>query len=159
MAIAIILFLLATGVLLSGLYWFFQPGKKQGDYYKNERLYSDAWNRISGEKPRTDNGSKSLNRSSRSSNNSYKDSSDNFLSDLILRTFRSRRSYYRMVYLKSNAWQRKRYLVLKRDNWCCVHCGRRATQVHHKKYARKIGKEPIEWLESVCNACHNDLHR
>ncbi len=38
-----------------------------------------------------------------------------------------RRDYYRNDYLKSDAWQRKRYLVLKRDNWRCVYCGARAT--------------------------------
>jgi 5-methylcytosine-specific restriction endonuclease McrA len=27
--------------------------------------------------------------------------------------------------------------VLKRDNWRCVYCGARATEVHHKKYAKK----------------------
>ena len=70
-----------------------------------------------------------------------------------------RRSYYRNVYLKSDAWMRKRYVVLKRDNWRCVYCGARATQVHHKKYARrKIGKEPIKWLVSVCKSCHDSLH-
>ncbi len=45
----------------------------------------------------------------------------------------SRRDYYRNEYLKSDAWKRKRYVVLKRDNWRCVHCGARATQVHHKR--------------------------
>jgi hypothetical protein len=56
-----------------------------------------------------------------------------------------RRDYYRNDYLKSEAWKRKRYVVLKRDNWRCVYCGGRATQVHHKKYAKyNIGKEPIE---------------
>jgi len=70
-----------------------------------------------------------------------------------------RRDYYRNVYLKSDAWQRKRFVVLRRDNWRCVHCGERATQVHHKRYARvNIGREPIEWLESVCQDCHNSLH-
>jgi 5-methylcytosine-specific restriction endonuclease McrA len=70
-----------------------------------------------------------------------------------------RRDYYRNEYLKSDAWQRKRYVVLKRDNWRCVYCGARATQVHHKKYARKnIGKEPIKWLVSVCKACHDSIH-
>ena len=70
-----------------------------------------------------------------------------------------RRNYYRNVYLKSDAWRRKRYVVLKRDNWRCVYCGARANQVHHKKYARKnIGKEPIKWLVSVCKSCHNDIH-
>jgi len=28
-----------------------------------------------------------------------------------------RRDYYRDEYLKSDAWKRKRYVVLKRDNW------------------------------------------
>ena len=70
-----------------------------------------------------------------------------------------RRDYYRNEYLKSDAWQRKRYVVLKRDNWRCVYCGGRATQVHHKRYAkRNIGKEPIDWLVSVCDNCHNSIH-
>jgi len=70
-----------------------------------------------------------------------------------------RRNYYRNEYLKSDAWRRKRYVVLKRDNWRCVYCGARATQVHHKKYARKnIGKEPVKWLVSVCKICHDSQH-
>lgn len=70
-----------------------------------------------------------------------------------------RQDYYRNVYLKSDAWKRKRYLVLKRDNWHCVYCGAPATQVHHKKYARNIGKEPIKWLVSVCISCHELQHQ
>lgn len=69
-----------------------------------------------------------------------------------------RRDYYRNDYLKSDAWQRKRYLVLKRDNWRCVYCGARATQVHHLKYAKNIGREPIDWLVSICNECHQKRH-
>ncbi|WP_430969077.1 HNH endonuclease [Spongiimicrobium sp. 2-473A-2-J] len=72
---------------------------------------------------------------------------------------KSRRNYYRNTYLKSDEWKRKRYVVLKRDNWKCVYCGKRATQVHHKKYAKKnIGKEPIKWLVSICKSCHDKLH-
>ena len=71
-----------------------------------------------------------------------------------------RRDYYRNDYLKSEAWQRKRYLVLKRDNWKCVVCGGGATQVHHNRYAkRRIGNEPINWLISVCGTCHESLHK
>ncbi len=71
-----------------------------------------------------------------------------------------RRNYYRNEYLKSEEWSRKRYVVLNRDHWRCVYCGAPATQVHHKKYAKKnIGKEPIEWLVSVCDACHESLHK
>ncbi len=47
-----------------------------------------------------------------------------------------RRDFYNNVYLKSEEWQRKRYVVLKRDNGRCVYCGERATQVHHIKYAK-----------------------
>ncbi len=72
---------------------------------------------------------------------------------------KKRRDYYRNDYLKSEAWNRKRYVVLKRDNWKCVFCGERATQVHHKKYAKSnIGKEPIKWLVSVCKNCHDAQH-
>jgi 5-methylcytosine-specific restriction endonuclease McrA len=70
-----------------------------------------------------------------------------------------RRDYYQNVYLKSDDWRRKRYVVLRRDNWRCVYCGAPATQVHHKKYAkRNIGREPIEWLVSVCESCHKAQH-
>ena len=72
----------------------------------------------------------------------------------------SRREYYNEVYLKSDAWKRKRYVVLRRDNWKCVYCGSHATQVHHLRYAKyNIGKEPIEWLVSVCKSCHDLQHR
>lgn len=70
-----------------------------------------------------------------------------------------RREYYRNEYLKSDAWDRKRYLVLKRDNSKCVYCGGIATQVHHKRYAQKnIGTEPIDWLVSICKPCHEAIH-
>jgi 5-methylcytosine-specific restriction endonuclease McrA len=70
-----------------------------------------------------------------------------------------RRDDYKNDYLKSDAWKRKRYVVLKRDNWRCVYCGGRATQVHHKRYAkRNIGKEPIDWLVSICKSCHDAQH-
>jgi hypothetical protein len=69
----------------------------------------------------------------------------------------ARRDYYRK-YLKTDAWKKKRYVVLKRDNWVCQRCGAKAEQVHHKKYARNIGTEPIKWLESICKDCHHKIH-
>jgi len=69
-----------------------------------------------------------------------------------------RRDYYR-EYLQSDEWKRKRYVVLRRDNWHCVYCGAPATEVHHLKYAKyNIGKEPIDWLVSVCKNCHKFKH-
>ena len=71
---------------------------------------------------------------------------------------KARKKYYN-EYLKSEAWKRKRYVVLKRDNWTCQECGVPATQVHHKKYAKyQIGKEPIKWLVSLCADCHKKEH-
>ena len=71
----------------------------------------------------------------------------------------ARRDYYR-EYLKSDAWRRKRYVVLKRDNWTCQECGAKATEVHHMKYAKyQIGKEPIHWLISLCSPCHRNKHQ
>ena len=70
----------------------------------------------------------------------------------------SRRDRYR-EYLKTDAWQRKRYVVFKRDNWTCQECGAKATEVHHLKYAKyQIGKEPIDWLVSLCSPCHRKKH-
>ena len=72
---------------------------------------------------------------------------------------RKRRRKYYKEYLQSEEWKRKRYVVLKRDNWRCVYCGAPATQVHHTRYARKnLGKEPIKWLVSVCKSCHDSIH-
>lgn len=71
---------------------------------------------------------------------------------------RERKRYYNEDYLESDAWKRKRFVVLRRDNWTCVYCGNKATDVHHKRYARQIGKEPIEWLVSVCPRCHAMEH-
>jgi len=71
-----------------------------------------------------------------------------------------RRTFYRDEYLKSDDWKRKRALVLKRDGYRCVYCGIRAEQVHHKRYARRqIGREPIDWLVSVCERCHRKQHK
>ena len=70
----------------------------------------------------------------------------------------ARRDRYRK-YLRTEAWQRKRYVVFKRDNWTCQECGAKATEVHHLKYAKyQIGKEPIDWLVSLCSPCHRKKH-
>src|SRR5690625_4719504 len=74
---------------------------------------------------------------------------------------KQRRDYYRNVYLKSDDWKRKRYVVLKRDNWTCVYCGERATQVHHKRYAkRNIGKNQSNGLFQFVNlAMTNNIEK
>jgi len=74
------------------------------------------------------------------------------------KTGRTARQTYYDKYLKSDAWKRKQYVVLKRDNEKCVYCGAHATQVHHLRYAKNIGKEPIDWLISICENCHKAQH-
>jgi hypothetical protein len=81
------------------------------------------------------------------------------LSAILLEKKRAeRKRYYNEDYLQSDAWKRKRYVVLRRDKWTCVYCGDKATNVHHKRYARVIGNEPIDWLVSVCTRCHAQQH-
>jgi|GEM_PF-2436038 len=77
---------------------------------------------------------------------------------LFKRQRERQKTYYHDDYLKSDAWEQKRSLVLKRDGRRCVYCGAPASQVHHKRYARNIGREPIDWLISVCPACHGKQH-
>lgn len=82
------------------------------------------------------------------------------ISRLKFKINRKRRTKRYHQYLMSEDWQRKRQMVLRRDNWRCVHCGAPATQVHHRRYAkRNIGREPIDWLEAVCKSCHESRHR
>jgi len=72
---------------------------------------------------------------------------------------KTRKQFYNDVYLKSDAWQRKRAFILKRDKWRCIYCGAKAVEVHHTKYCKnQIGKEPISWLVSVCTLCHKKMH-
>jgi hypothetical protein len=61
-------------------------------------------------------------------------------------------------YLSSAVWKKKRYDALLRDKWTCSHCGKKATEVHHKRYPKTLGDEPLEWLESICKSCHYKLH-
>lgn len=78
--------------------------------------------------------------------------------DEIADTRSERQRYYQDVYLRSRDWRIKRSLVLRRDAYRCRYCGERATEVHHLKYARQIGREPIQWLISVCRECHQKQH-
>ncbi|MDE0683155.1 MAG: hypothetical protein OXI63_09595, partial [Candidatus Poribacteria bacterium] len=59
-------------------------------------------------------------------------------------------------YLKSDRWQRLRKSVLTRDNELCI-CGAKATEVHHKTYAR-VGHEIPSDLVSLCRSCHQNVH-
>jgi len=134
---AILLFILAGIILVVTLRNFLKKSTLLRDNYRSEYLQTAVDKLRGNEKPQHYNSRW-----------------------LFQSPYQRRRNYYREEYLKSDAWKRKRYVVLKRDNWRCVICGGRATQVHHKKYLREnIGKEPIEWLVSICKTCHDSLHK
>ena len=67
-----------------------------------------------------------------------------------------------MIYseqLKSPHWQRKRLEVMQRDNFTCVACGEKESQlqVHHGVYLK--GVNPWEYddkyLHTLCKNCHD----
>lgn len=60
--------------------------------------------------------------------------------------------------------------VLERDDFCCVKCGwnrtmqsqsdpRKILELHHKKPHKDGGENSVENLITLCNVCHDDLHR
>jgi len=57
-------------------------------------------------------------------------------------------------------WQALRIEVLKRDHYKCraVGCKRIATVVHHGRYLGNF-EEPLDWLFSLCQRCHNEFHK
>ncbi|MHC6201504.1 hypothetical protein FE632_05055 [Elizabethkingia miricola] len=60
-------------------------------------------------------------------------------------------------YLKTIEWQKKRLLVLKRDNFLCQAClMEKAKEVHHKSY-RYWKNEPLFDLVAVCVKCHAEI--
>ena len=64
-------------------------------------------------------------------------------------------------YLASPSWAAKRRAVLERDVHCqaqgCIETSR--LQVHHRKYPRVLGEEPLQWLAALCEQHHQALHR
>ena len=134
--VSILFFILAGIILIVTLRNFSKKPTLRRDDYRSEYLQTAVDKLRGNEKSHEHNGRR-----------------------LFRSPYERRRDYYSEEYLKSDAWSRKRYVVLKRDNWRCVYCGAPATQVHHKRYAKKnIGREPIEWLVSICKPCHDSIH-
>jgi hypothetical protein len=69
----------------------------------------------------------------------------------------TRRSEY-YVYLDSDAWKEKRAAVMRRANGTCEHCGELAVSVHHVKYPKSLGTEPLSDLVATCQRCHDLNH-
>ena len=61
-------------------------------------------------------------------------------------------------YINSEAWNKRRQLILERDNHICKYCNKNsATQVHHLSYLN-LGNESDFELLSVCSSCHKIIH-
>lgn len=60
-------------------------------------------------------------------------------------------------YLETDTWKAIRRQRLIEDLFLCS-CGNNASQVHHKRYPKVLGKENIDDLESVCAECHEIEH-
>ncbi len=62
------------------------------------------------------------------------------------------------AHMRSPAWQAIRIKVLRRDKYVCQGCGQtNASQVHHLTYKR-LGREMMFDLVSVCEDCHAAIH-
>ena len=63
------------------------------------------------------------------------------------------------TYLRSQAWQTLRKLILHRDNYTCQNCGitNVPLEVHHITYERFEQELPSD-LTSVCRECHQAIH-
>jgi hypothetical protein len=60
--------------------------------------------------------------------------------------------------LKDPRWQKKRLLILERDNFHCTECkdDKETLQIHHKRYFRNKAPWDYEdrYLTTLCETCH-----
>jgi len=58
--------------------------------------------------------------------------------------------------LKDPRWQKLRLLILQRDCWACVNCGKstKTLHVHHWVYSKNPWEADPETLMSLCEDCH-----
>lgn len=61
--------------------------------------------------------------------------------------------------IATNSWRRWRKVILARDKWICVFCGRMATSVHHLRPRSMGGTHEKKNLASVCRRCHSALDK
>lgn len=64
------------------------------------------------------------------------------------------------AYINSKTWKDKRREALERDRWRCSSCECKIKlEVHHRHYPKRLGEEPLEWLEVLCSVCHDGQHK
>ena len=76
-------------------------------------------------------------------------------SALTFAELKARRRLY-----SNRAWRAVRLEVLRRDNWQCTECGNWGNVAHHVGgYGDlKSFHDPAN-IRTVCEACHNEIHR
>jgi len=69
-----------------------------------------------------------------------------------------RKQLYR-EYLDSQVWFEKRAIALTRDGHRCRLCySKRNVNVHHRRYPKVLGEEPLNDLITLCAKCHEKFH-
>lgn len=72
----------------------------------------------------------------------------------------TRRRLEYLKYLESRHWHLLRGQAFKRDRYKCLKCGSsKNLQGHHKRYKADFRQVPLDWIETVCKKCHEDLHQ
>lgn len=63
-----------------------------------------------------------------------------------------------LSYLQSQTWAKLRNLALKRDDYHCSICqSPHNLEVHHLRYPKVLGTEPVSDLMTLCDKCHERL--
>ena len=70
----------------------------------------------------------------------------------------SRRDEYQK-YIQSPAWKSLRLLAIKKAPYCALCSKTKKLHVHHRKYPKVFGEEPLEWLTVLCSDCHARFHK
>lgn len=63
--------------------------------------------------------------------------------------------------LNTFEWNLRRLLILNRDCFKCTKCGsNKILHVHHIKYDNNllVWEYPDEYLQTLCNVCHDQIH-
>lgn len=70
------------------------------------------------------------------------------------------------AYIKSEEWKSLREVILKRDNYHCMCCGRTAEEsgtslsIHHNNYDNLFDEaNHLDDLVTLCKVCHASVHR
>lgn len=61
-------------------------------------------------------------------------------------------------YLRSGEWKHKREIARRRALGRCEFCGGAMAHVHHVRYPKRLGDEPLSDLIAVCKSCHDKSH-